>query len=95
VTDYGTGGLDTFQTGTAGARTIATAGSAIVNTQNTLIRGDYAGGTFTTNLVGGADVLVITAAGAGYNAVASLGTNALVLSGYGANIATITATQFV
>ena len=94
ITDFGTD--DTIATGTnAGTRVVGTAGGALVANQNTTVRGDWNATTnvFSTNLAGGADTLVITATNAGYNALASLGTNATVILGNGAT--GVAAAQFV
>lgn len=79
--------------------TLLAAGGAIAVGQNFGIRGNYtaagaAAGTFTVNIAAGNDLLVFTAAGAGLDAGANLGTNLTVLQGGGA-LALTAAANFV
>ena len=93
ISDFGTD--DQIATGVgAGARTVAAVGTALA-AANFTIRGDYAAatGVFTTNITGGADTLVITGTAADFRILASLGTNATVLTGNGAT--GVAAGQFV
>lgn len=80
---------DLFRTGVAANYTLLAAGGAIVAGQNFGIRGNYTAtgtgaGTFTVNIGAGNDLLVFTAAGAGLNVGANLGTNLTILEGGGA-----------
>ncbi|MCA2505021.1 MAG: calcium-binding protein [Microcystis sp. M54BS1] len=79
---------DLFRTGVAANYTLLAAGGAIAANQNFGIRGNYTAtgtgaGTFTVNIAAGNDLLVFTAAGAGLNVGANLGTNLTVLQGGG------------
>jgi hypothetical protein len=79
---------DKFNTGVAGY-TQLDVGDVIAANQNYGIRGNYTAsgtgaGTFSVNTIAGNDLLVFTAAGAGLNNAASLGTNLTVLQGEGA-----------
>jgi hypothetical protein len=79
---------DKLQTGFANYTQLAL-GGAIAANNNYGIRGNYTAsgtgaGTFTVNTTAGNDLLVFTAAGAGLNNAASLGTNLTVLQGQGA-----------
>jgi hypothetical protein len=79
---------DKLQTGFANYTQLAL-GGAIAANNNYGIRGNYTAsgtgaGTFTVNTTAGNDLLVFTAAGAGLDNAASLGTNLTVLQGQGA-----------
>lgn len=80
---------DKLQTGFANNYTQLALGGAIAANNNYGIRGNYTAsgtgaGTFTVNTTAGNDLLVFTAAGAGLDTAASLGTNLTVLQGQGA-----------
>jgi len=82
------GATDLFRTGSVGNYTLLAAGGAIAAGQNFGIRGTYAAagtgaGTFTVNIPAGNDLLVFTAAGAGLNVGANLGSNLTILQGGG------------
>jgi hypothetical protein len=79
---------DKLQTGFANYTQLAL-GGAIAANNDYGIRGNYTAsgtgaGTFTVNTTAGNDLLVFTAAGAGLDNAASLGTNLTVLQGQGA-----------
>lgn len=89
---------DRIQTGVAANYTLLAAAGAIAAGSNFGIRGTYTAtgtgaGTFTVNIAAGNDLLIFTAAAAGLNAAANLGTNLTILEGGGA--LALTAANFV